>query len=183
MTLIGTGSDPDTGDSLSYAWTQTGGTPTVTLADSPTPTATFTAPDGLTDDTRLTFTLTVTDSQSPPATATDTVSITILAGSVASTIDGDLLGNVIEDADPNTATGSLTTTAPGGAVGTFQPMPNTVGTYGSFTLATGGDWTYTLDNLNPATTPWPRGRRHRSLPDIGRRQHPGAGDHQGHRCQ
>ena len=43
VTLTGSGSDPDAGDTLSYAWTQTGGTGG-TLANNNTATATFTAP-------------------------------------------------------------------------------------------------------------------------------------------
>ncbi|RKH28865.1 histidine kinase [Corallococcus sp. CA041A] len=57
-TLHGSGSDVD-GDALSYFWEQTGGTPTVTLTNADSATATFTAPDVATL-TELTFKLTVT---------------------------------------------------------------------------------------------------------------------------
>ena len=62
VTLNGSGTDPDSdsGDTLSYAWTQSG-TPTVTLSDSAVASPTFTAPTGLSADTALTFTLRVTD--------------------------------------------------------------------------------------------------------------------------
>ena len=60
VTLAGSGTDPDTGDTLAYAWTQPEGG-SVTLTGAATATATFDAPGGLTEDTTLVFTLTVTD--------------------------------------------------------------------------------------------------------------------------
>ena len=65
-------SDPD-GDTLTYAWVQTGGT-TVALSGAATSGLTFTAPA---TTGRLTFTLTVTDDGTPPASHTDTVIITV----------------------------------------------------------------------------------------------------------
>ncbi len=77
VTLVGTGTDPDVSDVLTYQWAQTG-TPTVELISPTSATAGFTAPilnlnAGETED--LTFTLTVTDSQ---VSATDTVIITVM---------------------------------------------------------------------------------------------------------
>ncbi len=60
VTLSGSGIDPDAGDTLSYAWTQTGG-PIVGLNDETTSTATFTMPAALTETTTFAFTLRVTD--------------------------------------------------------------------------------------------------------------------------
>ena len=60
VTLSGSGSDPDAGDTLSYAWTQTGGT-AVTLSGGDAATATFDAPTGLAVDETLTFRLRATD--------------------------------------------------------------------------------------------------------------------------
>ena len=60
VTLSGSGSDPDAGDTLSYAWTQTG-EPMVELTDANAATTTFTAPAALTEETTLTFRLRVTD--------------------------------------------------------------------------------------------------------------------------
>src|SRR5688500_3062477 len=59
VTLSGTGSDPD-GDSLTYSWTQTSGTPTVTLSDSGA-VRSFTAPNVGVAGTTLTFRLTAFD--------------------------------------------------------------------------------------------------------------------------
>ena len=60
VTLAGSGTDPDAGDTLAYAWTQPGGG-SVTLSGAATATATFDAPGGLTEDATLVFALTVTD--------------------------------------------------------------------------------------------------------------------------
>ena len=76
VTLSGSGTDPDADDTLSYAWTQTGGT-TVTLSGGTTATATFTAPPGLTADAVLTFTLKVTDEAG--LYHEDTVSVAVTA--------------------------------------------------------------------------------------------------------
>ncbi len=77
VTLAGTGTDPDAGDQLSYAWTQTSGT-NVTLANDDTAGATFDAPTGLSTDEILTFSLRVTDGAG--LYHEDTVSVTVVAG-------------------------------------------------------------------------------------------------------
>ena len=74
VSLSGSGIDPESG-ALTYSWTQTGGSPNVTLTGATTQTPSFTAPD-LTTDATLTFTLTVSDGS---LTGTDTVAITITA--------------------------------------------------------------------------------------------------------
>ena len=74
MTLGGSGSDPD-GDTLSYAWEQTGGMPSVELRDANTATVSFTAPE-VAADSELTFSLTVTDPGG--LTGSDTVTVRIL---------------------------------------------------------------------------------------------------------
>ena len=69
VTLNGSGSsDPDTGDVLTYAWSQTAG-PAVTLSSATAASPTFTAPL-VTGDTTLTFRLIVNDGTvaSPPST-------------------------------------------------------------------------------------------------------------------
>ena len=79
VTLTGSATDPDgDDDALTYSWTQTSGTPNVTLSGATTATATFTAPDTAAE---LVFTLTVTDDSGDSATNTgeDTVTITVTA--------------------------------------------------------------------------------------------------------
>ncbi len=78
VTLSGSATDPDGDDAaLIYAWTQTSGTPNVTLSGADTATATFTADTAAV----LVFTLTVTDDSGDSATNThsDTVTITVTA--------------------------------------------------------------------------------------------------------
>jgi len=73
VSLQGSGTDSD-GSISSYAWSQTAGTPSVTLENASMATANFTAPD-VDSDTELTFTLTVTDNDGD--TGSDTVVVTI----------------------------------------------------------------------------------------------------------
>ena len=77
VTLAGSGTDPDAGDELAYAWTQTGGA-AVTVSDAAVATPTFTAPTGLTEDAALTFRLRVTDKAG--LYHEDAVSITVRGG-------------------------------------------------------------------------------------------------------
>ena len=76
VTLSGTASDAE-GEALTYAWTQTSGTPNVTLTNASSAGASFTAPSNLSANTTLVFTLSVTDGSGN--TGTDTVSVSVLA--------------------------------------------------------------------------------------------------------
>ncbi|HUQ03688.1 MAG TPA: myxosortase-dependent M36 family metallopeptidase [Kofleriaceae bacterium] len=74
VTLNGTASaDPDSDDTLTYAWTQSAG-PTVTLASAAGPQPSFTAPE-VTGATALTFELVVNDGLASSAASTVTVSL------------------------------------------------------------------------------------------------------------
>ena len=85
VNLNGSGSDPDTGDTLTYAWVQTGGV-TVTLFNANTATASFVAPDVVPGvDETSTFELTVSDGT---ASGTDTVTITVQEPQQTVTVSG-----------------------------------------------------------------------------------------------
>ena len=71
-----TATDPDSGDTLSYSWTQTSGE-TVTLSGAATAQTTFTAPSGATEALTLTFSLQVTDQGQ--LSHTDSVTVTVAA--------------------------------------------------------------------------------------------------------
>ncbi len=146
VTLDGAGStDPGNSAALAYQWTQTGGTPTVTLTGADTATATFTAPD-LPGNTVLTFTLTVTN---PANTAdTDTVTITIQAENAPATFGGDRFGQLFENAESNTFVGTLTATDPDHDDNTFEAIAPITNAFGTFSLTRNGIWTYILDNSN-----------------------------------
>ena len=84
VTLDGSGSsDPDTGDTLSYAWSVPAGT-NVRLMNPDTATPSFTAPE-LLATTDLVFTLTVSDGTA--ASVPDTVTVTVEADNDAPTAD------------------------------------------------------------------------------------------------
>ena len=101
VTLSGSGEDPDAGDTLSYAWTQTGGT-SVTLSAPAAAATTFTAPSGLEQDTGLTFTLRVTDREG--LFDEDEVQVAVLAAPAAPEVTGTTSFTVTEG---ETAVGTL----------------------------------------------------------------------------
>ncbi len=73
--LRGSGDDAETAaDALTFAWSQAGGTPTVSIVSASPATASFTAPD-VTELTELTFRLTVTDAGGLSASAETTIAI------------------------------------------------------------------------------------------------------------
>ena len=74
VALSGTGTDPDADDTLTYGWTQTGGT-TVTLSAASAAATSFTAPANLSQDETLRFALRVTDAAG--LYAEDEVAVTV----------------------------------------------------------------------------------------------------------
>jgi hypothetical protein len=86
--LSGSGSDPDAGDTLTFSWSQTGGT-SVTLNNATTANADFVAPDvaaGVPEV--LTFQLTVTDAAG--LASSDTVEVTVQEPGAVVTISGSM---------------------------------------------------------------------------------------------
>ncbi len=142
--LTGTGTDVDTGDStlLSYQWSTT--SPTQGSFANATQSTTTWTPSDTAVDTDVTLTLTVTDA-SGAANDSATATVTVRVTEATLTISGDTAGAVTEDDDAsNVASGALGITTPL-ADDTFAAQ-NEVGTYGTFTIATNGVWSYTLND-------------------------------------
>ena len=121
VVLDGSGSFDPEGETLSYTWTQFGGTPTVTLDDPTVARPTFAAPRGLTTNSMLTFALTVTDAGGKTSSA-DTVIVTIIAAGVTvepttglrtTEAGGETSFTVVLDTEPTAAvTIGITSLAP-----------------------------------------------------------------------
>ncbi|WP_425319722.1 VCBS domain-containing protein [Shewanella xiamenensis] len=95
----------------------------------------------------LTIPITVTDSAG--ATSTANLTITLTGSNDGAVISGTDAGTVTEDTQLTTQ-GQLTVTDIDDQESAFTAQANTAGSYGCFTLATDGHWTYTLDNKNSA---------------------------------
>ena len=115
VTLAGSATDSDSDDNtLTYQWAQIGGTPTVVLTNADMATATFTAPNGLTNDAMLTFSLTATDTGGISGIATLVItvtaaddppsSVTITGPTTASEGESVALTGTVVDADGGTVT-------------------------------------------------------------------------------
>ena len=141
VTLTGTGSDPDTGDTVTrYAWSADQGS----FADASMADTTWTAPSGTGN---VVLTLTVTDGND----ATDSATITVRVVPVPVTITGDVIGAVTEDRGGfNRADGDLSIDTRA-TLSTFVPQTNVSGTYGTFSINADGMWTYDIDNRRAAT--------------------------------
>ena len=90
---------------------------------------------GLSDGSTTTITITVTGTNDLPTIGAATESLTEDVGVVA--------GNLV-------VAGTLGITDPDAGEASFVAQPATVGTYGTFTLASNGTWTYSANNSNPA---------------------------------
>ena len=108
VTLNGSGSSDPESANLTYAWTQASGTPTVTLTGEDTAAPTFTAPENLSANAVLVFSLTVNDGESDSATP-DTVTITTTATPPPIVLDEDAA--VAQDVEParTNSTGTIIT--------------------------------------------------------------------------
>ncbi|MFO1376880.1 MAG: VCBS domain-containing protein [Steroidobacteraceae bacterium] len=88
------------------------------------------------------FTYTVSN---PGGSAEATLTVTITGANDTASLGGPNTGSVTEDATL-TATGTLSITDADAGQAQFQTQSNFGGTYGSFSLAAGGGWTYALNN-------------------------------------
>ncbi|WP_374920954.1 VCBS domain-containing protein [Shewanella xiamenensis] len=95
----------------------------------------------------LSIPITVTDSAG--ATSTANLTITLTGSNDGAVISGTDASAVTEDTQLTTS-GQLAVTDIDDQESAFTAQANTAGSYGSFTLAADGRWTYTLDNKNSA---------------------------------
>ena len=148
VTLSGEGSDPDAGDALTYAWTQTGGG-TVTLSDAAVASATFTAPDNLSADAALTFALRVTDTAG--LYDEDSVTVTVegpeaaqppeITGSTSFTVsEGSTAVATLSATDADTGAADLTWSIPSGTAGGADRDKFTLTSAGVLALAAAKDF-------------------------------------------
>ena len=107
VTLSGSGTDPE-GQTLTYSWRQTAGSPTVSLTGATTKTPSFIAPK-VAENTPLTFELTVSDGT---LSATDTVTITVTPSTVTTDKDAPTAqagtDKTVDEGDEVTLSGSGT---------------------------------------------------------------------------
>ncbi|MBU2869478.1 VCBS domain-containing protein, partial [Colwellia sp. E2M01] len=150
--------DEDTGEALFIAQADTDGTyGGFTLATNGNWTYdldnTNTAVQALPDGATLTDSFTATSADS---TGTQLVTVTITGVNGVATITGTSTGAATEDSAAQ-VTGSLSVTDEDTGEALFIAQADTDGTYGGFTLATNGNWTYDLDNTNTAVQALPDG--------------------------
>ncbi|WP_425404060.1 VCBS domain-containing protein [Hwanghaeella sp.] len=100
----------------------------------------------LTDGQQVTDSFTVT---SADGTATETVTVTITGANDVPVFGGTTTGDVAEDTTLQ-ATGTLTIADADAGQSTVQPIAGQTGSFGSFSIDAAGNWTYDLDNVNPA---------------------------------
>lgn len=92
------------------------------------------------------------DTNFVPANSTGVWVLNVTPENDAAVIGGVVARAITEDASPNTVSGQLTITDVDSSA-TFQAVATEISSangYGTFTVTSGGLWTYTLDNGNPA---------------------------------
>ncbi|WP_439150766.1 VCBS domain-containing protein, partial [Sulfitobacter sp.] len=105
-------------------------------------------PEGVTED--VTFVYEVTDADDDTDQAT--VTITVTGANDGAVITGVSTGGVTEDDTPATLTtqGALSVADVDQGEAVFVAQTDTLGTYGSFSIATDGTWRYSADNTQSA---------------------------------
>ena len=157
VTLDGGGSSDPEGGTLTYAWAQIGGTPTVTLGGESTARPTFTIGQ-LGSDTVLTFRLTVTDSDG--LSASDTMTVTVRADNDAPSANAGRDVTVDEgdsvtldgrgSSDPESGTLTYAWTQGGSPTVTLSGAATARPTFSAPQLKANADLTFTLTVTDPA---------------------------------
>ncbi len=145
VVLVGSATDTDLGDSLTYTWTQVSGTP-ATITDGDTPSATIGTPNVGPGGETLTFELTVSDGI---ATATDTVDVNVQQALAAINVSGKL---TFEFANPNASCRGLDLNNP--VLRDMRGVPVQILDAANNVLAettSGSDGSYSFSNV-PAST-------------------------------
>ena len=150
LTLTASFTDPDAGDTFTFSIDSTGTLGSVTNNGDGTftydPNGKFESlPAGVTATD--TFQYTVTDAGG--LSSNQTVTVRIVGTNDPATFGGDNSGTVAEDT-ALTASGQLTVADIDTDESSFQSAGTTPTAFGSFAIDTDGNWTYTLDNTNPA---------------------------------
>ncbi len=146
VNVRGEGTDVDNEDAtLTLLWTalDADNNAVGTFGDASLAETTWTAPSS---DAVVTLSFSVSD-----GTLAINPNVTVTVVPVAVTFSGTLTGAVTENTGPNTAGGTVTATNDDdGSTSAIVPQTAT-GTYGAFTIAANGVWTYTLDNADDDT--------------------------------
>ena len=138
--------DPDSGEAQYRTASTTGTYGAFTLGTNGVWTYTLNNSD--TDTNNLSAGQSVTDvflATSNDGSASRNVTITITGAADTALLGGTATGTVIKDNATTSTGGTLTITDPDSGEERYQTR-NTTGTYGTFTLATTGVWTYTINN-------------------------------------
>ena len=140
--VAGTGADVDAGETAALTYTWSDASAAGGFTDAGVAATQWTAPF-VSEETQVTLTLAVRDVSG--AVASTAVTVTVTAAAVIS----GLTGEVTEDDTVQTATGQLTVAGESNPQFTLSTDGN--GVYGTFTLETGGNWEYTLNNADGDT--------------------------------
>ncbi|MGY6215937.1 putative Ig domain-containing protein [Methylolobus aquaticus] len=145
----GTFGDVDAGDTLTFTATLADGAALPAWLSFDAATRRFNGTPTNDDVGTVSIRLTATDS-SGAAISAPPFKLTIANVNDPAEVGGTLTGSLIEDAAPNSVTGTLTVTdidSPANFQAVTSPTVSSLG-YGRFTLTVDGVWTYVLDNAN-----------------------------------
>jgi VCBS repeat-containing protein len=95
------------------------------------------------------FTFSVQDNAGGFDTAPNTITLNVTPVADAAIIGGTASGATVEDTTLS-ASGTLTVTDPDAGEAAFVPQASVAGAHGTFSIDAAGNWTYSLNNADPA---------------------------------